>query len=167
VPGRVFISQNAKADILAVRFTRIDLSSGAGRRGTPGRFVSGIVVDAEDPLHAWVSYSGYNANTPADQPGHVFEVRVDPATSRATWTNVSHDLRDQPITGLARHPQTGDLYAATDFGVLRLPAGANRWTEAAEGLPLVAVYGLTMASDGKTLYAATHGRGVWSLTLPG
>jgi hypothetical protein len=166
VPGRVFVSTNANApDFLAVKFTRIDIATAGSRRGTPGRFVSGIVVDPADPLHAWVSYSGYNANTPADQAGHVFEVRVNQTSGRATWKNVSYDLSDQPITGLARHPRTGDLYAATDFGVLRLAAGANRWTEAAEGLPLVAVYGLTMAPDGKTLYAATHGRGVWTLPL--
>jgi hypothetical protein len=167
VPGRVFISRNADADILAVTFTRIDIGSRAGRRGTPGRFVSGIVVDPQNPLHAWVSFSGYDANTPDDQPGHVFEVTFNAATGKATWKSVSYDLRDQPITGLALHPRTGDIYAATDFGVLRLAAGANRWTEAAEGMPLVAVYGLTMAPDGRTLYAATHGRGVWSLRFTG
>src|SRR5205823_14174287 len=123
------------------------------------------VVDTVDPNHAWVGFSGYDAFTPSDQAGHVFEVRFDPATSKSTWTNRSYDLGDQPVTGLARDPVTGDLYAATDFGVLRLPAGATSRTEAAKGLPFVAVYGLTMTSDGKTLYAATHGRGVWTLKL--
>ena len=165
VPGRVFVATNADGNFAAVRFTRIDIPTTATRKGTPGRFVSGIVVDQSDPLHAWVSYSGYDANTPGDQAGHVFEVRVNGTTGRATWKNVSYDLRDQPVTSLARHPRTGDLYAATDFGVLRLAAGATKWTEAAGGMPFVAVYGLTMAPDGKTLYAATHGRGVWSLQL--
>lgn len=167
VPGRVFISTNADAPSPSVKFTRVDLPTRPNRPGTPGRFVSSIVVDPADSFHAWVSFSGYDANTPADQAGHVFEVRFNRTTGRAVWTNSSYDLSDQPITGLARHPRTGDLYAATDFGVLRLPAGATRWTKAAEALPFVAVYGLTMAPDGKTLYAATHGRGVWSLPLAG
>ena len=164
-PGRVFVSQNADGEAKAVTWNRIDIPSGPNRQGTPGRFSSGIVVDPANPLHAWISYSGYDAYTPNDQPGHVFEVSVDPATGKATWTNRSYDLGDQPITGLARDPRNGDLYAATDFGVLRLPAGAAAWTEAAKGLPFVAVYGLTLAGDGTALYAATHGRGVWALKL--
>jgi hypothetical protein len=163
--GRVFVAQNADGAAKAVSFTRIDIPSTTTKKGTPGRFVSTIVVDPTDPLHAWVAYSGYNAYTQTDQAGHVFEVRVDGTTGKATWTNRSYDLGDQPITGLARDTATGDLYASTDFGVLRLPNGATSWTEAAKGLPLVAVYGLTPSGDGATLYAATHGRGVWQLKL--
>jgi len=164
-PGRVFVSQNADGEAKAVTWNRIDIPSGPNRQGTPGRFSSGIVVDPANPLHAWISYSGYDAYTPNDQQGHVFEVSVDPATGKATWTNRSYDLGDQPITALARDNQTGDLYAGTDFGVVRLPAGATSWTEAAKSLPYVAVYGLTIAPDNSSLYAATHGRGVWSLQL--
>jgi hypothetical protein len=166
-PGRVFVSQNADGPAAAVAFKRVDFSTPSlgSTKGTPGRFVSGIVVDPADPLHAWVAYSGYSAYTPRDQPGHVFEVRYNAATGESTWTNQSFDLGDEPITGLARDAQTGDLYAATDFGVLRLPAGAAAWTRAAQGLPYVAVYGLTMAPDNSTLYAATHGRGIWALKI--
>ena len=148
-----------------MQFERIDRSTSSAGTDTPGRFVSGIVIDPSDPNHAWISYSGYNAYTPEDEAGHVFEVRFDPVSGKATWTNLSYDLGDQPITSLARDPVNGDLYAATDFGVLRLPAGASAWTEAAPGLPLVAVFGLTLSGDGHTVYAATHGRGAWALKL--
>jgi len=40
---------------------------------------------------------------------------------------------------------TGDVYAATDFGVLRRPAGSIDWEVAAADLPQVAVYGLTLS----------------------
>jgi hypothetical protein len=163
--GRVFVTQNADDAAKSVSFARADISSRLGTKGTPGRFVSSIVVDKDDPLHAWVAYSGYNAYTQFDQAGHVFEVRFDAASGKATWTNRSYDLGDQPITSLARDQSTGDLYASTDFGVLRLANGATSWTEAAKGLPLVAVYGLTPSGDGSTIYAATHGRGVWTLKL--
>jgi hypothetical protein len=167
VPGRVFVSKNADADPGAVRFARIDLSGGAARSSTPARFVSGIAVDPRDPNHAWISYSGYDAYTPNDQPGHVFDVRFDPSTGAAVWTNRTYNLGDQPITDLVQDTRTGDLYAATDFGVERLPAGATAWTKAATDLPTVAVYGLTLPPGSSTLYAATHGRGVWSLRLRG
>jgi hypothetical protein len=164
--GGVFISSNANASPAAsVRFTLISLPT------TPDRFVSGIHVDPADANHAWVSFSGYEAYTPG-QPGHVFEVRYNPATGLATWTDLSGTpgtvgaIGDQPVTDIARDDATGDLYAATDFGVLRRPNGATQWEQAAGGLPPVAVYGLTISSSGRVLYAATHGRGAWRVTLP-
>ena len=36
--------------------------------------------------------------------------------------DLSGDLDDLPVTDLVRDDVTGDLYAATDFGVLRLAA---------------------------------------------
>ena len=59
---------------------------------------------------------------------------------------------------------TGDLYAANDFGVLRLGAGTTSWTLAAAGMPNVEVAGLT-TPDERVLYAATHGLSAWRLTL--
>jgi hypothetical protein len=158
--GGVFISTNANAaNVNSVRFTQISLPT------TPDRFVSSIHVDPADADHAWVSFSGYEAYTPG-QPGHVFEVRFDRAAGTATWTDLSGALGDQPITDLVRDDPTGDLYAATDFGVLRRPSGATGWEEAAGAMPPVAVYGLTVAPGGRVLYAATHGRGAWRVTLP-
>jgi hypothetical protein len=63
---------------------------------------------------------------------------------------------------------TGDLYVSTDFGVYRRVAGETGWIPAADGLPMAAVAGLTIA-DGtngdRLLYAATHGRGAYRLRL--
>ena len=113
--GRVFVSKNADA-----RQPRDGhLQPHRHGRRTPGRFVSGIAVDPANPNHAWVSYSGYNAYTPTT-PGHVFEVAFNPTTHAATFTDRSFDLGDQPITDVAFDPATGDVYASTDFGVLRL-----------------------------------------------
>jgi hypothetical protein len=67
---------------------------------------------------------------------------------------------------LVRNDATGDLYAATDFGVLRLPSGGTSWIQAGTGLPTAAGYGLTLAQSDHVLYAATHGRGAYSLVLP-
>jgi hypothetical protein len=157
--GRVFITRNADAPASAVTFHRLDTSD------TPGRFVSGIAVDPSDARHAWISYAGYGAYTPESR-GHVFDVRYDAATQKATWTDISGNLGDQPITSVALNAATGDLYAGTDFGVVRLARGSATWEEAAPGMPHVAVYGLTMAQSGHLLYAATHGRGAYRLALP-
>jgi hypothetical protein len=109
-------------------------------------------------------------NTP-NQPGHVFEVTWGGAGA-ATWVDRSYNLPDFPITGLVRDDATGDLYASSDFGVMKLAAAATAWTVAGTGLPHVEVAGLTIVSSTdrrstqRVLYAATHGRSAWSLQLP-
>jgi hypothetical protein len=162
--GRLWISKNVDAaDPAAVTFTRLDTPA------QPRRFPSGISVDADDPNHAVVSFSGFSAYTPS-QPGHVFDVRFDPATGKAAWTDLTFDLGDQPVLDVALDSATGDIYAATDFGVARLVRGSGSWITAADDLPKTAVYGLTLAPGRKPgdrlLYAATHGRGAWRAELP-
>ncbi len=156
--GRVFISDNADAPATSVTFTRLDSSAA----NSPNRFVSSIYVDPTNPNHAWISYSGYNINTPA-QPGHVFEVTRTGAT--ATWVDRSYNLADLPVTDLVRDDLTGDLYAGTDFGVMKLASGSTTWTVAAPGMPKVETPGLTIVPFARVLYAATHGLGAWKLDL--
>ena len=157
--GRVFVTSNANDPTPSnVTFYRMDTSS------TPTRFVSGIAVDPSNPNHAFISFSGYNAYNPT-QPGHVFDVTYNPVSHTATWTNIDHNLGDEPITDVALDSSTGDLYVSTDFGVDILKSGGTTWTPAAGSLPPVAVYGLTIDSGARVLYAATHGRGIWSLKL--
>jgi len=160
--GRLFISKNASAAQTSVAFTRIDDST------TPSRFVSGIAIDPTDPNRAYVSCSGYNAYATAagTATGHVFKVVYNPGLGTATWTNIDHNIGDQPITGIALDSNTGDLFVSTDFGVDTLKSGGSTWTPAAGNLPPVAVYGLTIDVNARVLYAATHGRGAWRLQLP-
>jgi hypothetical protein len=154
-----------------VVWTRIDDGESA-TPVTPGRFPSGISIDATDSNHAIVTYSGYDAYaTAAGTPtGHAFDVHFNPVTGSSTWTNISYDLGDQPITGVQLDSDTGDIYVATDFGVDVLSTGATSWVPASQGLPTGAVYGITLAGGKKAgdrvLYAATHGRGAWRLLLP-
>ena len=60
-------------------------------------------------------------------------------------------------------------YVSTDFGVYQLVSGTHTWIPAADGLPMAAVSGLTLANstrgDDRLLYAATHGRGAYRLRL--
>jgi hypothetical protein len=171
--GRVFISKNANAANEAnVTFTRLDsLAANA-----PNRAVSSISVDPANSNHAYISYLSYNpliANTgETPLPGHVFSVTYDPGAGTATWTSLDGSgggaIGDQPVNGVAYDPGQGDLYAATDFGVVKLAGAnpANGWTPAAQGLPVVTVAGLTINPGARQLLAATHGRGAYQLTLP-
>jgi hypothetical protein len=99
----------------------------------------------------------------------VFEVTYDPVAGTATWTNLdggTGPMGDLPVTDLVRDDVRGDLYASTDFGVMRLANGSSTWTVAGGGLPMVEVAGLTISSSARVLYAATHGRSAWALKLP-
>jgi hypothetical protein len=162
--GRVFISKNVDAaSAAAVTWTRLDGLA----TNDPNRFVSGIHIDPANPNRAWISYSGFDASTPAT-PGHVFEVVYNPGSGTAAWTDLDagRSLGDQPITDIVRDDVTGDFYAASDFGVYSLVAGATAWTAAAPGMPHVEVAGLTIVPGARKLYAATHGLGAWLLNLP-
>jgi hypothetical protein len=156
--GRVFVTDNANAPAASVVWTRLDTSA----TNDPNRFVSSISIDPLNPNHVWISYSGYNLNSPGLN-GHVFEVTRTGAT--ATWVDRTYDLADLPVTDLVRDDLTGTLYAATDFGVMKLPAGGTSWKIAAAGMPAVEVPGLTIVPKARILYAATHGLGGWSLDL--
>src|SRR5260221_1202648 len=160
--GRVFVSKNADEEpASSVTFVRVDSLA----VNSPNRFVSGIYIDPANSNHAWVSYSGFNAATPST-PGHVFDVSYNPIAGTATWTDLSFDLGDIPITSVVRDDATGDLYGSSDFGVFLLASGTTSWDLAAPGMPNVEVAGLTIVPGARKLYAATHGLGAWLLNLP-
>ena len=167
--GRVFITKNANDAAGSVTYARLDDKASAG--ASPTRFISGITIDPANPNHAWISYSGYNTLTPAT-PGHVFSVifNGDMSSPDATWTGLdgsgSTAFPDFPATDVVRDDVTGDLYASNDFGVMRRASGSSDWTLAGSGLPQVEVAGLTIVPGARKLYAATHGRSAWQLTLP-
>jgi hypothetical protein len=174
--GRLFISRNADADPAnSVTFTRLDTLDA----NSPNRAISSIAIDPANPNHAYVSYLSYNElignSGQSPKPGHVFSVTYDPTANSgaggATWTNLEGTgtpIGNQPVNGVAYDNVAGDLYAATDFGVVKLAGAspANGWTLAAPGLPVVTAAGLTINPGARQLLAATHGRGAYQLTLP-
>jgi hypothetical protein len=159
--GRVFVTKNVGDDpASAVTWTRLDDDTAID----PNRFVSSIYVDPADGNHAWISYSGYGVNTPGT-PAHVVEVTYDSVTGTSTWVDLSYDFGDLPVNDLVRDDVTGDLYAASDFGVSLLADGTTTWTDSGAGLPNVEVTSLEIIPSERILYAATHGRSTWRLNL--
>jgi hypothetical protein len=157
--GRIFVSKNADAPGSQVTFARLDDNS------TPMRFITRIVADPANPNAAFVAYSGFNTITPST-PGHVFRVVYDPGIQRASFTVMDFDLGDLPINTLAYDDVRGDLYAATDFGPLVLPRGASSWQAAGLGFPEAVMVDLKIAPNQRVIVAATHGLGIFYMTLP-
>jgi hypothetical protein len=156
--GRLFISKNADGPAASVSFNRIDTGS------TPERFVTRIFADRANPNVAIVSYSGFNALTPA-APGHIFRVVYNPNNGTASFTSLDFDLGDLPINTIAFDDVAGDLYAATDFGPLVLRNGSTQWAVAGVGFPEALMVDFEIIPERRLLVAATHGLGIYYMTL--
>jgi hypothetical protein len=161
-----------RSPLNAVTWCRVD----NGAVNDPPRFISSIHANKNNLNQAFVSYNGYNSAT-KDQPGHVFEVTLPEPTgcAGATWRDLHVEQGsipqgregDIPIVDLVHDEFTNDLYASTDFGVLRgARVGADYvWARVGTGLPFVETPGLTIDACTRVMYAATHGRSVWRMFL--
>jgi hypothetical protein len=132
----------------------------------PNRAVTEIVVDGADPTGntAYVSFSGFNANTPTT-PGHVF-VTTNGLSATPTWVDISGDLPDLPMNQVVvDHRKPASVLVGTDIGVFRTRDGIH-WRHLSKGLPFVTVFGLEQNAAGDRIVAATHGRGMFALIRP-
>ena len=131
--------------------------------GVPNRYIGGIGVDPADGDHAYLAMNGFSrrfTEGPGAGVGHVFETR----DGGATWTDISGNLPDVPTSSI-KQTASGALVLGTDLGVLYRAPGSTTWQRLGAGLPFTAVMDVEVATDGD-VYAATHGRGIWSVPLP-
>ena len=157
----IWVSTNAQQGASAT-FTRV-----ASSATTTTRPVSAIAVSPIDPSTAVVTFSGFSICAFCDSRGHIFKT-----TNRgASWGNIDGTtLPDIPINDIVIDPNdaTGkSMYIATDVGVLGTQDNGVTWATLAPGLPKVVVLSLKLRNESRTLVAGTHGRGAWSLLLPG
>ncbi|MER5342071.1 glycosyl hydrolase, partial [Streptomyces mirabilis] len=76
---------------------------------------------------------------------------------------ISKNLPDVPTNSAVVTPN-GGLAVATDLGVVYRAPGRTTWQRVGN-LPAVAVLQLKLSPDGRTLYAATHGRGIYTIDV--
>jgi hypothetical protein len=81
----------------------------------------------------------------------------------ASWTDVSGNLPDVPVNDVML--LAGKIVVATDLGVVVSANGGATWSRLGSNLPYTTALDITLGPDGK-LYAATHGRGIWSIPQP-
>jgi hypothetical protein len=137
----------------------------------PERFVTAIAVDPLNSQTAFVAYSGFSCPgaSGCDGLGHIFFTN----DSGASWTKVDGNLPDIPVNSIVIDPEdTSDntVYVGADSGVYaaaNATAGTGtKWSVLSSGLPNSEVLSLKLSKTSRTLVAATHGRGMWSLLLP-
>ncbi len=129
--------------------------------GLPGRWVTRVVPDPADAQVVYVTLSGFTQDL---QAALVFRS----ADQGAHWTNISGNLPNVPANDLVVDPtDPNTIFAATDLGVwVTRDLGAG-WYALGNGMPLQAVFDLTLQASTRTLFAFTHGRSAWSLDLSG
>ena len=173
--GAVFVATNVSAGVGT-------FNAVTGQASLPPRQVSAIAVDAADPTGktAYAAFSGFAFGT--DTNGHLFRT----ADGGATWQDVScttgncsspgaSDLPNTPVNDVVIDPDNPDtpsktLYVATDIGVFQgtcvnATPSLCTWATLSTGLPRVAALSLKLHHASRTLMAATHGRGTWSIQL--
>ncbi len=138
----------------------------------PPRSITSISVNGSDPNNVFVAYSGFSGF--ADQNGHVFES----TDGGNTWTDVSchvascgtpgvNDLANIPVNLVAFADKINTIIVGTDIGVFDSSDGGATWSPLGTGLPRVVVLGADAGRRSGIVHAATHGRSVWALQLPG
>ncbi len=127
----------------------------------PNRFVTDIGLDPGDSRRAVVTFSGFNSTTAAT-PGHVFLTD----DLGATWTDISGNLPDIPVTSVAINPSNrGQMFIGTDLGVFMTADRGATWVRVGNGMPSVATFMVRFHTASQTVIAATHGRGIFRLTM--
>lgn len=129
----------------------------------PNRAATWVTTHPADGAKAIVVFSGWNGS--GTQPGHVFRT----LNGGVTWTDISGALPDEPVFTVAVDPNhPTDVYIGTEYGVYANTAGwsGSTWTKINGGqLPNVHVHQLEFSRANGKLRAATHGRGIWELTV--
>ncbi len=130
--------------------------------GLPNRYISGVTVDKTNPKHAIIVFNGFSRRwIPGGGIGHVFET----FDAGKTWTDISGNLPDLPSDALVM--LGSKLVLATDAGAFEATDGSGTgtsWSRLGTNLPNVSVNDITIGPDGHTVFAGTHGRGVWTIT---
>ena len=127
----------------------------------PVQPVARAAIDPTDVNVAYVSYvgSGFGGKN------HVWKT-TNLTDATPVWTAIGNGLPDVSANALVIDPLNhNDLYVGTDRGVFNSPDGGTTWTAYGNGLPNVAVFDLAIQKKFGILRAATHGKGMYEISL--
>ncbi len=128
--------------------------------GLPLRWVSRVTADPESANVAYVTLSGFREY---DDQGHIYRT----TDYGASWTDIGSGLPDIPLNDVLVDPlYPNTLYVASDLNVMRTTDLGATWTEFGDDLPGVTVHDIDIHAGSRTLAAFTHGRSVYTTSLP-
>ncbi|HET9981888.1 MAG TPA: hypothetical protein VFQ32_15670, partial [Ktedonobacterales bacterium] len=123
----------------------------------------------------YITFSGFNSNAGSSAPGHVFR-SGNIGSASPTFTEIDgqnggnkfFSIPDLPTDTVVVDPQAPSvLFVGADYGVYVSPDSGHHWFRIDFNLPHSQVYMLQYDPTTNAIVAATHGRGMWRLRLPG
>ncbi len=129
----------------------------------PARYISRAVIDPNNTSTAYVTLTTYFGNTTT---AHIYKT-TNLGAAAPTWTGLdAGQIPDVPVNAFAVDPANSNtLYAGTDIGVYRSTDGGTTWEPFGTGLPRVAVFDIAVHQATRKLRIATHGRGIWEISV--
>lgn len=126
--------------------------------GLPTLAVTRIATDPNNAATAYVTFSGYTASS-----------KIYKTTNYGTnWSNVSGNIPNIPTNCVVVNPANGNnLFVGTDLGVFSTTDGGSTWVQDVTGMANVPVLDLDYRASDNKLFAATHGRSMYSATIGG
>lgn len=143
---------------------RVQVTTNAGgswdirTTGLPNLAITKIATDPNNPATAYVTFSGYTPNA-----------RIYKTTDYGvSWNNISGNLPSLPTNCVAVNPANGNnLFVGTDLGVFSTTDGGSTWVQDVNGMANVPVLDLDYRASDNKLFAATHGRSMYSASVTG
>ncbi len=124
--------------------------------GLPNLYCTRIATDPNNPTTAYATFSGFS-------PGQkVYRT----TNSGSSWSNISGDLPNLPVNCIVVSPNNiNEIVVGIDLGVFATSNGGNNWYQRNDGMANVSVMDLDYRSSDGRLFAATHGRGMFSASF--
>ncbi|MCG3118816.1 MAG: hypothetical protein ALAOOOJD_01091 [bacterium] len=125
--------------------------------------ITGIATHPTDErtAYAFFSFAGAPKILRTTDLGQTWE-DISGFGSNATSANGFPDVGTFSLLVMPYDPNI--LWAGTDIGIFESTNGGKTWAYADNGLPPVPVYEMLIVND--EVVVATHGRGIWTVSLP-
>ncbi|MBK7375332.1 MAG: T9SS type A sorting domain-containing protein [Chitinophagaceae bacterium] len=125
----------------------------------PNVAIARTIIDPNNQTTAYVTLSAFGQSS-------VWKT-TNLNNNPPTWNAVSTGLPAVPVNAFAVNPlNSNEIFVGSDVGVFSSVNGGTSWFPAGTGLPVVAVFGMAVTAGAK-LRIATHGRGMWEISVAG
>ena len=124
--------------------------------GLPIAYCTRIATDPNNPSTAYATFSGFTAGS------KVYKT----TNAGVNWTNISSNLPNIPVSCIVVNPlDVNNIFIGTDLGIFSTSNAGTSWVQDNSGLANVSVADLDYRSSDNKLFAATHGRSMYSTTI--